>query len=46
MSHDLKFNCEYNIVAVEGPFGGDLNKLTDDDKINIDIALRELAESL
>jgi hypothetical protein len=46
MSHDLQFNCQYNIVAVEGPYGGDLNKLTDDDKINIDIALRELAESL
>jgi len=46
MSHDLQFNCEYNIVAVEGPYGGDLNKLTDDDRINIDIALKELTESL
>jgi hypothetical protein len=46
MSHDLNFKCQYTIVAVEGPFGGDLSILTDDDKINIDVALTELAESL
>lgn len=46
MSHDLKYNCDYRIVPVEGPYGGDLNKLTDDDVINIQVALNELAESL
>jgi hypothetical protein len=48
MSHGLKYNCDYMILAIEGPYLeiGNLNNLTDDDKINIQVSLNELAQSL